>query len=135
MAAETRSLMKVVDDTLCLARQISLLLNTEIKTRLFTDSQPLLESIGSSGQVEEKILRQSVASLKQSMEDKDVARYSWIIGSEIVADALTKQGPPRQSLEELVTQNIFRHALTDDNLVVHTDGEISESMPEGILCD
>ena len=41
--------------------------------------------------------------------------------------ALTKQGPPRQSLEELVTQNIFRHALTNDNLVVHTDGEIKIS--------
>ena len=94
---------------------------------MFTDSRPLLESIGSSGQVEEKSLRQSVASLKQSLEDKDVARYSWIIGSEIVADALTKQGPPRQSLEEIVTQNVFRHALTNDNLVVYTDGEIKIS--------
>ena len=94
---------------------------------MYSDSRPLLESIGSSGQVEEKSLRQSVASLKQSLEDKDVARYSWIIGSEIVGDALTKQGPPRQSLDELVTKNTFRHALTNDNLVVHTDGEIKIS--------
>ena len=63
-AAETRSLIKVVDDTLCLSRQISLMMNTEIKTRMFTDSRPLLESIGSTGQVEEKSLRQSVAALK-----------------------------------------------------------------------
>ena len=126
-AAETRSMIKTVDDTSCLSRQVSQLLNTKIETRMYTDSRPLLESIGSSGQVEEKSLRQSVASLKQSLEDNDVARYSWIIGSEIMADALTKQGPPRQSLDELVTKNIFRHALTNDNLVVHTDGEIKIS--------
>ena len=56
-AAETRSLVKVVDDTMCLARQISLLLNMEVKARLFTDSRPLLESLGSSSQVEEKTLQ------------------------------------------------------------------------------
>ena len=55
-AAETRSLVRVVDDSLCLARQLSQLLNTGVETRLFTDSRPLLESIGSSGQVEEKSL-------------------------------------------------------------------------------
>ena len=120
-------MIKSVDDTSCLSRQVSQLLNTKIETRMFTDSRPLLESIGSSGQVEEKSLRQSVASLKQSLEDEDVARYSWIIGSEIVADALTKQGPPRQSLEEIVTKNVFRHALTKDNLVVYKDGEIKIS--------
>ena len=105
-------------------RQVSQLLNTRIETKMFTDSKPLLESIGSSGQVEEKSLRQSVASLKQNLEDADVDRFSWIPGSEIVADALMKQGPPRESLEEIVTRNEFRHALTEDNLVVYEDGEI-----------
>ena len=123
-AAETRSMIKVVDDTLCLSRQISQLLNTRVETRMFTDSKPLLESIGSSGQVEEKSLHQSVASLKQNLEDADVDRFSWIPGSEIVADALTKQGPPKESLEDIVVRNEFRHALTMDNLVMYEDGEI-----------
>ena len=65
-----------------------------------------------------------MASLKQNLEDADVTRFSWIPGSEIVADALTKQGPPRESLEEIVVRNEFRHALTQDNLVVYEDGEI-----------
>ena len=116
--------MKVVDDTLCLARQISLLLNTEIKTRLFTDSRPLLESIGSSGQVEEKTLRQSVASLKQNLEDAEVERFSWIPGNEIVADVFTKQGSDRDSLEEIMSRNVFRHAQTEDNMVICEDHEI-----------
>ena len=122
--AETRSLMKVVDNTLCLTRQISLLLNTEIKARLFTDSRPLLESIGSSGQVEEKTLRQSVAALKQNLEDAEVERFSWIPGTEIVADVFTKQGSERDSLEEIMSRNVFRHAQTEDNMVIYENEEI-----------
>ena len=123
-AAETRSLMKVVDDTLCLARQISLLLNTEVKARLFTDSRPLLESLGSSGQVEEKTLRQSIASLKQNLEDAEVERFSWIPGNQIVADIFTKQGSDRVSLDEIMSKNVFRHARTEDNMVIYENEEI-----------
>ena len=116
--------MKVVDDTLCLARQISLMMNTRVETRVFTDSRPLLESLGISGQVEEKSLRQSVAALKQNLEDGEVDRFSWIPGTEIVADIFTKQGSVRESLEEIVTWNEFRHVQSEDNLVVYEDGEI-----------
>ena len=56
-AAETRALVKTVDDSLFLARQMSQLLGTEVGTRMFTDSRPLLESIGSSVQIDEKSLR------------------------------------------------------------------------------
>ena len=123
-AAETRSLMRVVDDTMCLARQISILLNTEIEVRLFTDSRPLLESIGSSGQVEEKTLRQSIAALKQNLEDVEVKRFSWIPGNQIVADVFTKQGSDRESLDEIMSKNIFRHARTKDNMVIYENEEI-----------
>ena len=84
-----------------MARQISMLMNRKIQTRIFTDSQPLLESIGSSGQIEEKALRQSVASLKQMLEEGEISRYSWIEGKEIVADVFTKMGSMRESLEEI----------------------------------
>ena len=56
-AAETRALMKMVDNATNLATQVYQLLGIRIGTRLFTDSRPLLESIGSSGQIEEKNLR------------------------------------------------------------------------------
>ena len=75
-AAETRSLLRLMDDGVHMAKQLSQLLNANIKTRLFTDSRPLLESIGSSGQIEEKALRQSVAYLKQGLEDEDLMAYS-----------------------------------------------------------
>ena len=56
-AAETRALMKLVDDATNQARQVSHLMSLDVRTRIFTDSRPLLESIGSSGQIEEKNLR------------------------------------------------------------------------------
>ena len=94
-----------------------------IKNKLFTDSQPLLESIGSSGQIEEKALRQSVSYLKQSLEDEDVLAYSWIPGEEIVADILTKQGSRCGALEEIWIRNVFRHMQTEDNLVIYKEDE------------
>ena len=123
-AAETRSLVKVVDDTMCLERQISLLLNTKVEARLFTNSRPLLESLGSSGQVEEKALRQSIAALKQNLENAEVKRFSWISGNEIVVDVFTKQGSDRVSLDEIMSKNTFRHARTEDNMVIYENEEI-----------
>ena len=123
-AAETRSLLRLVDDSLCLARQLAAMLNTKIETRMFTDSRPLLESIGSSGQIEEKALRQSVASLKQNLEDGEVGSFAWIAGTEIVADVFTKQGSQREALDEIVLDNVFRHAQTVDNLVLFKTEEI-----------
>ena len=61
--------MRLIDDGTTPVRQILQLLNAEVRTRAFTDSRPLLESIGSSGQIEEKVLRQSVAYLKQALEE------------------------------------------------------------------
>ena len=121
-AEETRALMKMVDDATNLARQVSQLLGLKIKTRLFTDSRPLLESIGSSGQIEEKNLRQSIMYFKQS-ESGDVMGYSWIQGEEIVADVLTKRGSRREALNEIVLENKFSHVQTRDNWVSYKNGE------------
>ena len=122
-AAETRALLRLMDDGVHMAKQLSQLLNEEIKTRLYTDSRPLLESIGSSGQIEEKALRQSVSYLKQSLEDNDVMAYSWIPGEEIVADVLTKQGSTREALEDIMVRNKFEHMNTGDNVVTFEDDE------------
>ena len=102
---------------------MSQLLNANIKTRLFTDLHPLLESIGSSGQIEEKALRQSVSYLKQSLEVEDVLAYLWIPGEEIVADISTKQGSRHEALEEILVRNVFRHTQTEDNLVIYKEDE------------
>ena len=82
-----------------------------------------MESIGSSGQIEEKALRQSVAYLKQGLEDEDVMAYSWIQGEEKVADILTKQGSKCEALDEILMRNEFKHAQTEDNIVTFEGDE------------
>ena len=51
-------------------------MNAEIDVRIFTNSRPLLETLGSTSQVAEKELRQSVAYVKQCLEDKEVGLYA-----------------------------------------------------------
>ena len=74
--------------------------------------------------MEEKTLRQSIAALKQNLEDAEVQRFSWIPGNQIVADVFTKQGSDRESLDEIMSKNIFRHARTEDNMVIYENEEI-----------
>ena len=47
-AVEMRGVMRLVDDTVNLKKQLTILMNKEIPLRIFTDSRPLIESIGSS---------------------------------------------------------------------------------------
>ena len=42
----------------------------------------------------------------------------------MVADVFTKQGSQREVLDEIVLQNIFKHAKNKDNLVWYKDDEI-----------
>ena len=74
--------------------------------------------------MEEKTLRQSIASLKQNLEDAEISQFSWIPGSEIVADVFTKQGSEREALEEIMYKNEFRHSLSSDNMVIFENEEI-----------
>ena len=69
-------------------------------------------------------MRQSVASLKQNLEDGEINSFSWIAGTEIVADVFTKQGSQRETLDEIVLENVFRHAQNEDNLVLYDNEEI-----------
>ena len=45
---------------------------------ILMDSIPLLESIGSTKQVEEKMLRNSITDFKDDLEQQRVKSYSWL---------------------------------------------------------
>ena len=69
-------------------------------------------------------MRQSLAALKQNLEDGEVKSFSWITRTEIVADVFMKQGSQREVLDEIVMDNTFKHAKNEDNMVYLYDGEI-----------
>ena len=76
-----------------------------MKVRLFTDSEPTLESIASSRQVERKTLRQTIMDLKERLLDGDVYTYSWLPTQEMLADVLTKEMKIPQALENVILKN------------------------------
>ena len=76
-----------------------------MKVRLFTDSEPTLESIASSRQVKRKTLRHTIVDLKERLVDGEIYTYSWLPTQEMLADVLTKEMKIPQALEDVILQN------------------------------
>ena len=78
--AETRNVMTLVDTSVYLAEQLATLLFGDVRykipLRVYTDSKPLLDSIASTKQVEQRLLRNKMADLKQKLLDKSVTAFS-----------------------------------------------------------
>ena len=126
--AETRNILKNVDLAVYLSAQLSLLLfgesESKIPVKVYTDSKPLLDSIASSKQVEQKLLRNTMTDLKKKLEVGDVASYSWIETKAMTADVLTKEGGDTENILEVVRENNFRKANSQQNMVVFKDAEM-----------
>ena len=107
--AETINISKMIDDAIFAARQIETLYygdyKKRIKVRLFTDSEPTLESIASSRQVERKTLRPTILDLKERLVDKDIYSYSWLPTQGMLADVLTKEMKIPQAQEDVILKN------------------------------
>ena len=82
----------MMDNTIFAARQIETLYygdyRKRMKVRLFTDSEPTLESIASSRQVERKTLRHTIMDLKKRLVDREIYTYSWLPTQEMLTDVL-----------------------------------------------
>ena len=99
----------MMDDAIFAARLIETLYygdyKRRIKVRLFTDSEPTLESIASSRQVERKTLRPTILDLKERLVDGDIQSYSWLPTQDMLADVLTKEMHNPQALENVFLKN------------------------------
>ena len=126
--AETRNVMTLVDTSVYLAEQLATLLFGDVRyklpLRVYTDSKPLLDSIASTKQVEQRLLRNTMADLKQKLLDKSVTAFSWIETKAMTADVLTKEGGDVENMLEVVRENVFRKANSKNNMVVYKDGEL-----------
>ena len=128
-AAETRSLVAILDDSQFYAGQMEQLLfgdkGKKLPIKLFTDSKPLLESISSTHQVEEKMLRNSITDMKDALYERRITSYSWLDGEkDMVADVMTKVSKDNQDLSDIVLRNRWRNAFNEDNVVKNKEGEI-----------
>ena len=126
--AETRNVMTLVDTSVYLAEQLATLLFGDVRyklpLRVYTDSKPLLDSIASTKQVEQRLLRNTMTDLKHKLLNKSVTAFSWIETKAMTADVLTKEGGDVENMLEVVRENVFRKANSKNNMVVYKDGEL-----------
>ena len=97
--AETRAADKTIEDAIYVARCIREIYTGErgeaqIQVDVVTDSQPLIDSVNSSKQVENKLLRPIIKFMKQMLDAKMISSMRWCDTKVCVADMLTKSGSP-----------------------------------------
>ena len=95
--AETRACDKTLEDAIYLARCVHEIYTGErgerqIPVHAVTDSQSLLDSIESTKQVEEKLMRPIIKWIKQVLDSGAVSNIRWCDTCVCVSDAFTKPG-------------------------------------------
>ena len=98
-AAETRSIDKVIEDGIYIARCVREIYTGErgeaqIGVDPVTNSKPLIDSIESTKQIDDKLLRPLIKSMKQMLDAQMVSSIRWCDTHVMVADVLTKAGAP-----------------------------------------
>ena len=99
-SAETRALEDGLDDAIHTARLVQETYKGKINLRkpeqlpvfAMTDSKSLWESIHNSRQCEEKLLRNTIAGIKEMLDLKMVNSVKWVSTVDQLADCLTKKG-------------------------------------------
>merc|ERR1719319_1460306 len=96
-AAETRAAYMSCDDTVGLARAVMELYTgkrgeKQIETTIKCESQSLKDTLFSTKQIEEKILRPTILAMKQLLSRKQIGRFDWVDSRDCLADIFTKKG-------------------------------------------
>ena len=112
-SAETRALEEAIDDAVNIARlvtevytgKVNLKDPAQIPVEGYTDSKSLWESLHNTRQCEEKILRNSIASIKELMDLKMVEEVSWVPTKHQLADCMTKRGQTSGWLLRVASHN------------------------------
>ena len=119
--SETLNMAKLVDDSVYVARQLELLLfgaySRRLPVRLFTDSEPTLESIASTKPIETKRLRNQVQELKEVLMTGEVSSYAWLGTKDMLADVMMKEVKMPRDLEKLLHKNILNVSNSSVNEV------------------
>ena len=98
--AETHALENGLDEAVHYARMvheiysgnINLKKPQQIKVQAKTDNKSLWESLNNTRQCEEKLLRNSIALMKEMMDSCEVKNIDWVDTNSMLADSLTKRG-------------------------------------------
>ena len=92
--------------------------------RVLTDSEPTLESIASTKQIERKGLRMTVQEMKEKLRDSEKKSYQWVSTKQIWADGLTKEMEMAEGLRKLLKEGKCEIVKEDINKVICENEEI-----------
>ena len=85
--AETLAMSKMVDEITYAGRQIETVMFGDyierMPIRIYSDNEPILESIASTKQVDRKNLRMTVLDLKERLRNGEVTSYQWLPTGEM----------------------------------------------------
>ena len=95
-----------------------------MRVRIYTDSEPLLESIASTRQIERKNLRKTIEGLKERLMQGDVTAYQWIPTKEMWSDGLTKEMEMAEGLRKLMKTGVCDLQKKEVNKVVCERDEV-----------
>ena len=95
-SAETRAVDSATDDGLFLARSISEIYTgrkgrSQIPMIVKSDSKSLKDSLNSTKQVEEKMMRPVVQHIKDMITRREITSFDWVDSKSCHADILTKK--------------------------------------------
>ncbi len=126
--AETLAMNKLIDELVYITRQVEILLFGDYKKRMpegvMTDSEPTLESIASTKQIERKGLRMTVQEMKEKLLEGDIQSYQWLSTKEMWADGLTKEMEMAEGLRQLLKEGKCEMVKNEVNKVICENEEI-----------
>ena len=126
--AEILAMNKLIDELVYIARQVEILLfgdyRKRMPVRVMTDSEPTLESIVSTKQIERKGLRMTVQEMKEKLLEGEVMSYQWLSPKEMWADGLTKEMEMAEGLRKLLKEGKCEMVKEEVNKVICENEEI-----------
>ena len=126
--AETRGMSKNVMNATFSSRMVETLLFGDhagrIPVKVFSDSNPLLETLGSTKKIENTDLIPEIRYLKDKLMNGEVSCYAWLRSEENLADIFTKEMKENQEVRDLFILNTFKNGAREDNMVVKDGMEL-----------
>merc|ERR1712240_757228 len=126
--AEILAISKLLDEVIYIARQVEILLfgdyRKRLAVRIMTDSEPTLESIASTRQIERKGLRMTVQEMKEKLMEGEIVLYQWLSTKEMWADGLTKEMEMAEGLRNLLKEGRCKIVSQEINKVLCQNREI-----------
>ena len=119
---------KMVDEITYMSRQIETILYSDYEQRIpvkvYMDSEPLLESVASTKQIERKNLRMTVQGLKEKLMEGEIKSYQWLSTKKMWADGMTKEMEMAEGLRNLLKTGKCEMEKEEVNKVVYENNEV-----------